>query len=136
MKDDISKKTNIFTFMGKDYDCQLNMYAIKEIGKNYEHGIETVLSRFDSLEVVFDVIAILMNATIVEENIENHTDNPLFTADYVASKSMPEDMLRITRCIATAFGLNLEEEKDELDEIMDAEGIHSPNLPETDGTST
>lgn len=136
MKDDISKKTNIFTFMGKDYDCQLNMYAIKEIGKNYEHGIETVLSRFDSLEVVFDVIAILMNATIVKENIENHTDNPLFTADYVASKLMPEDMLRITRCIATAFGLNLEEEKDELDEIMDAEGIHSPNLPETDGTST
>lgn len=136
MKDDISRKSNIFTFMGKYYDCQLNMYAIKEIGKNYEHGIDTVLSRFDSLEVVFDVLATLMNATIVEDNIENHTDNPLFTADYVASKLMPEDMMRITRCIATAFGLNLDEEKDEIDEIMDAEGIHSPNLPKTDGTST
>ena len=135
MKDDISRKTNIFTFLGKDYDCQLNMYAIKEIGKNYEHGIDTVLSRFDSLEVVFDVLATLMNATIVEDNIENHTDNPLFTADYVASRLMPEDMERIVKCIANAFGLNLEE-KDEIDKIMDAEGIESPNLPKTDGTST
>ena len=135
MKDDISRKTNIFNFLGKEYDCQLNMYAIKEIGKNYEHGIDTVLSRFDSLEVVFDVLATLMNATIVEDNIENHTDNPLFTADYVASRLMPEDMERIVKCIANAFGLNLEE-KDEIDKIMDAEGIESPNLPKTDGTST
>ena len=135
MKARIIVEPNIVEFDGEKYDLQLDFYTLKECGKKYGEGIDAVLSRFDNLDVIFDVLATLMNSCIVKSNYENREDKPLLNGDYLSAKIPKEDLPIFTRAIATAFGLTIKdesEERDDLDEILDDAWIENPKNPEAE----
>lgn len=134
MKAKIVVEPNIVNFGGKDYDIQLDFYSIKEIGKKYDNGIDEVLARFENLEVVFDVLAIMMNSNIVKRNYENGEDTPLLNGDYVAACIPIDEMSKFTEAIAKAFGLEIKkkEEPDEMDKILDDAGVENPKKTEAE----
>lgn len=129
MKARIITEPNIVEFNGEKYDLQLDFYTLKECGKKYGEGIDQILSRFDNLDVIFDVLATLMNSNIIQRNFERREDEPLLNGDYLAAKIPKEDLPMFTRAIAQAFGLKVQdevEEEDELDKIMDEAGLENP----------
>ena len=68
-----------------------------------------------------------MNSSIIKTNFEKNENQPLLNGDYLAATVSTDDLPQYTRAIAEAFGLTLaEEEKDELDDVMDDLGVKNP----------
>lgn len=137
MKAKIVVEPNIVEFGGQNYDIQLDFYSLKEIGKKYGNGIDEVLSRFEDLDVIFDVLSIMMNSNIVKQNYEKGENTPLLNGDYVSAMISVAEMPRFTEAIAKAFGLEVkkEEEPDEMDELLDEAGVKNPKKTEAESST-
>lgn len=136
MKAKIVVEPNIVKFGGQDYDIQLDFYSLKEIGKKYGNGIDEVLSRFEDLDVVFDVLSIMMNSNIVKRNYERGENTPLLNGDYVSAMIPFKEMPKYTEAIAKAFGLEIkkEDESDEMDKLLDEAGVENPKKTEAENS--
>ena len=140
----VSEKSFPFEWQGEKYNLKYSIYVDTKLNERYPGGIHALAAELkrvkdsgagtQSVMMLLEIFAIMLNQQITIHNIERREDLPLVTAEYLLAAStgieqVNEMMMIVYKALLAALpgGKSSNAAEDELDELAGAEDTEAKN---------